>query len=491
MPLPHSDIAVMDVGSNSVRLVIYRHVGSTWQAIFNEKASCALGRNLVTTGLLDPKGRAKALQTLKRFALLAKAFQVERTVALATAAVREAADGAAFVDEVRATIGLELTVLSGFEEGRYSGLGVLAFAPDAHGICGDLGGSSLELTEVSGGSLGQSVSLPLGVLALLSLNSKNTSPLKAADTIRDHLRALPHYFGSAQPAFYAVGGSWRALANVHQQFNTYPLDHVHYYTVPAEALLKTAERILSTDEKELAALHGISKSRAATLPLATILLTEICRYFTADSVVFSSNGIRDGYLFGLQQHPGVQDPLLDELHAYANAARLFQDNSPALLAWLAPVLALAPLRLNRPAQLLAIVSDSARKEHPDHRAELAYTKLLYAPFTAITHPGRAQLALSMYIRHAGKVDKRRCAAALHILDKQAQADALLLGSAMRLAKALAGGMDNLLSAVPFVQKNNTWGIDYRDTSVLCSSELVEKRLAEFNTVTENWRKMAA
>jgi hypothetical protein len=97
----------------------------------------------------------------------------------------------------------------------------------------------------------------------------------------------------------------------------------------------------------------------------------------------------------------------------------------------------------------------------------------------------------MYIRHAGKVDKRRCAAALHILDKQAQADALLLGSAMRLAKALAGGMDNLLSAVPFVQKNNTWGIDYRDTSVLCSSELVEKRLAEFNTVTENWRKMAA
>ncbi len=168
-PATRREIAVIDVGSNSVRLVLYRVEGRSLTPILNEKTLAGLGRDLSRSGRLSAPGVEAALVVLKRFRAVLQALDVKVVRAVATAAVREASDGAAFVARVREETGLILRVLTGAEEARFSALGVLAGAPEAHGIVGDLGGSSLELVPVSGGEPGQGETMAVGPLALMGL----------------------------------------------------------------------------------------------------------------------------------------------------------------------------------------------------------------------------------------------------------------------------------------------------------------------------------
>ena len=473
-----TDVAVLDVGSNSVRFVLYRRTAGVWQPVFNEKASCGLGRALGKTGKLDFEGKKCALKALRRFTLLAKDLGAQETVALATAAIRESSDGSAFADEIRRRFSLNLRVLSGAEEGHYGGLGVLAFAPKAKGLCGDQGGASLELTVLGGGHLGSAISLPLGVLPLLGEGQKH---------IREKLKQAPH---GVHKVFYAVGGTWRALATMHQKLSGYPLEHIHYYTVTPEAVQACLAQMQGLTAAAIAKLPGVPKSRAETLPVAAMVLAEICAKFKVENIVFSGNGIREGYLH--QHYPvrGNSDPLLDEAMAYASVSRLFADTSQALFEWLAPVRALMAGRCDRLVRVLCLIADSARKEHPDHRAELAYTKILYAPFTAITHNERAFLALAMFVRHAGKIDRRHCAIALTLLSEREIADVQLTGSALRLAKALAGGHDALLSLAP-LSEHHGWSLTFTQPDGLAPGELPQKRLEEFRGVVKGWKKVSS
>lgn len=472
-----TDVAVLDVGSNSVRFVLYRRTAGVWQPVFNEKASCGLGRTLGKTGALDRDGKRCALKALRRFTLLAKDLGAQEVIALATAAIRESSDGAAFADEIRHHFSLNLRVLSGAEEGHYGGLGVLAFAPEAKGLCGDQGGASLELTVLHEGHLGATISLPLGVLPLLGVGQKH---------IRDKLKQAPQ---GTHKVFYAVGGTWRALATMHQKLSGYPLEHIHYYTVTPEAVQVCLAQMQGLNPAAIAKLPGVPKSRAETLPVAAMVLAEICARFKIENIVFSGNGIREGYLHHHYPVRGNSDPLLDEAMAYASVSRLFADTSEALFEWLTPVRALVMGRLDRMVRVLCLIADSARKEHPDHRAELAYTKILYVPFTAITHRERAFLALAMFIRHAGKIDRRHCSIALALLSQQEVADAQLMGSALRLAKALAGGQDDLLTLAPLSERHG-WSLTFTNPDRLAPGELPDKRLEEFRGAVKGWRKVS-
>src|SRR3974390_1296295 len=151
---PHCDAAVIDVGSNSVRLVLYRVEGRSIWTVFNEKILAGLGRHLAFSGRLNPQGVETAIKALHRFRALVDASGPRRIFAVATAAVREAVDGPGFRRRVEAETGLKLRVLSGDEEARLAALGVLAGAPDSSGVVGDLGGSSLELIKLAQGETG-------------------------------------------------------------------------------------------------------------------------------------------------------------------------------------------------------------------------------------------------------------------------------------------------------------------------------------------------
>ncbi len=155
-------VAVVDIGSNSLRLVVYDGVRRAARIMLNEKVLCGLGRGLSETGRLNQEGVEQARVNLQRFVSLARAIGVSRLDVLATAAVRDADDGREFAAEIERRFGVRVRILAGAEEGRYSALGVLSGIPDAQGFAGDLGGGSVELVPVAKGRAGAGATLPIG-----------------------------------------------------------------------------------------------------------------------------------------------------------------------------------------------------------------------------------------------------------------------------------------------------------------------------------------
>src|SRR5215472_16037915 len=220
-PKPQAtDAAVIDVGSNSVRLVLYRVEGRAVWTMFNEKILAGLGRDLAATGRLSPNGVEAAMAALRRFAALVAAAKPVRIFAVATAAARDADDGRAFCRRVRAETGLDLRVLTGAEEARYAALGVLAGAPGSSGLAGDLGGASLELIRLEGGQPGDVVTLPLGPFSFR--DTGRFDPEKVVIQVERRLK--PHAARLAAKEFHAVGGAWRNLAVLAMRMSGYPLE---------------------------------------------------------------------------------------------------------------------------------------------------------------------------------------------------------------------------------------------------------------------------
>jgi exopolyphosphatase/guanosine-5'-triphosphate,3'-diphosphate pyrophosphatase len=219
-------IGVIDIGSNSIRLVVFEGLAREPAPIFNEKVFAALGKTVGETGRLNPEGLSQAFSTLTRFSRLLKAMKVTDCHVVATAAVRDAADGAAFLEEVKRRAELNITIISGEEEGRLSAEGVLSGIPDADGAMGDMGGGSVELVRLARGVVGERTTMPFGPFRLMALGGSHQSQVAAVDT---RLAALPWLPSVAGAALYAVGGIWRAFAKVHMEQVGHPLHVIHHY----------------------------------------------------------------------------------------------------------------------------------------------------------------------------------------------------------------------------------------------------------------------
>lgn len=236
-----SSVAVIDIGSNSVRLVVYEALARSLIPIFNEKTLCGLGREVQSTGLLAPDAVDKALTSLKRFRALCRVMQVGRVFAIATAACRDASNGADFIAKAERICAVDIEILSGPREARLSALGVISGIHHPDGIVGDLGGGSLELIDVRKNSVRSGVTLPLGGLALQDLAHKS---LKRADRIvREELDEVPQLTAGRGRTFYAVGGTWRALARIHIIQSGYPLQVMHGYSLSAAEALDFSRRL--------------------------------------------------------------------------------------------------------------------------------------------------------------------------------------------------------------------------------------------------------
>ena len=287
------DAAVIDIGSNSVRLVAYRLEGRAIWTVFNEKVLAGLGRDLPRTGKLSLDGMDTTLNALRRFKAVLEAGRPQAVFAAATAAVREAVDGPAFVRRIKAETGLTVRVLSGEAEARYSALGVLAGAPDADGVVGDLGGSSLELTRVADGQPGLGVTLPLGPFALRG--PEGFDPARARARV---LRALDDVRGQfACDTLYAVGGGWRNLALLQMRITDYPLQIVHQYEMGAAEALDAARFIARQSRGSLDRIEGVSKRRLDTIPYAAVVLEGLIDRLGVKRIALSAYGVREGLLF--------------------------------------------------------------------------------------------------------------------------------------------------------------------------------------------------
>ena len=213
-------VGVVDIGSNSVRLVIYDSQRRAAAPVFNEKVLCGLGRGLAATGELSPSGVERALAALARFRTLCRAIDTDRIYAVATAAAREASNGKQFTKAAEAALAHKIQVLSGKQEARLAAYGVIGSFPDADGVVGDLGGGSLELVDVSNGEQTNGVTLPLGPLRLI--DESGGSMKKAKEIIDRHLSDLEVLNSLKGRTFYAVGGTWRNLGRLHMHQTGYP-----------------------------------------------------------------------------------------------------------------------------------------------------------------------------------------------------------------------------------------------------------------------------
>lgn len=442
------DLAVIDIGSNSVRLVQYRlEDGALWP-VFNEKTMAGLGKGAMSRGTLNPDGVQTALVTLRRFSSLLDAKGVRDRHAVATAAVRECVDGAEFVAEAEALTGLKIEVLSGEEEGRLSAMGVVAGIGAGHGVVGDLGGSSLEIARLTGREVGPVFSLKLGPLAVLNGGAEDAKRIRGE--IDDGLDEASGALDGSGPDFYAVGGAWRAFAHLAMALDRYPLTLLHQYALSAQQVARAADFAMAQSDASLAATPGVSSKRASTLPYAAQLLKRIVKRGKFKRVIFSANGLREGVAFSrsaaLEQR---QDPLLAGAEAMARHAASDPAFGPALANWLEPVFAVSPPVFDPERDHVlrgaaCRLSQLGARMHPDHRAELAATEVLYAPFGGISHPERAFLALTLHHRYAGKRSRPEECPSRRMLDDAQEEAALLLGYGIRLGSALSGGSAGVL-----------------------------------------------
>jgi exopolyphosphatase/guanosine-5'-triphosphate,3'-diphosphate pyrophosphatase len=441
------DAAVLDVGSNSVRLVIYRVEGRAIWTLFNEKVQAGLGRGVAQTGLLDPDGVDAAVTALRRFRAVLDAVHPARIYSAATAAVREAADGSAFLERVRIETGLDLRVLKGEEEAFYSALGVLAGAPLAEGVAGDLGGSSLELVRLKNGAPGKGVTLSCGPFAL-GLGK----PFDAALVRREAARKLEaaRSFKGAK-CFYAVGGAWRSLALVHMRLADYPLEILHQYEMSAADALDAARFIARQSKGSLERIEGLSKKRVDALPYAAVLLEALVERLEFERVAISAYGLREGLVFdAMGQDLKGQDPLIAGCAALGARQAIAEDLGRALETWLVPAMgALQPVfSAKRDPLLMAAacrLADLGSRLHPDHRADLVFEQVLRAPLAGMNHVERAFLSMALFARHTASQNIPEPRIILRLLTPERLLRARAVGAAMRLGCDLSGRSSALLS----------------------------------------------
>lgn len=437
--------AVIDVGSNSVRLVVYRVDGRALWTVYNEKVIAGLGRDMSATGRLSPEGVETAMAALRRFRAVLDGWRADQVTAAATAAVREAADGRAFLKRVKDETGLEVRVLSGEEEARYAALGVVCGQPDAEGVVGDLGGSSLELVRLNGISQIEGVTLPLGPFALGA--PKALDPERIRRVIDERLAPLANRFAS--PEFHAVGGAWRNLALLHMQLADYPLHVAHQYEMSRTDGLELARFVQRQSRSSLERIEGLSKKRLDTLPYAALVLERLLDRLGVERLVVSAYGLREGLLLEAMP-PEVRqlDPLVEGCEALTAQHGITPELGHALEAWIAPMFEqLPPLFGRRDGVLLAAacrLADIGARLHPDHRADLAFEQVLRAPLAGMNHAERCYLAFVAFARHSTAPQPPEPQIINRVLTVERRQRARALGSAIRLGCDLSGRNPRLL-----------------------------------------------
>ena len=438
------DVAAIDIGSNSIRLVLYRLEGRAIWTVFNEKVLAGLGRDLTRTGRLSVEGAEQALVALKRFAAVLEGVQPSHAFVAATAAVREAADGAEFCARVAAGTGLQVQVLSGEEEARRAALGVLAGIPDASGVVGDLGGSSLELVPIDAGEVGRGITLPLGPFSL----GEGLDP--AARRVEIDRRLEPA--GELRAAtLYAVGGAWRTLAQAHMSLTGYPLHIVHQYEMRAAEARETARLIARQSRESLEKWPGLTKKRAETLPHAALVLEGLIERLGLKRIVLSAWGVREGLLFdALDPETAAADPLLAGCSALGARQGVSPSLPGALMAWISPMLEVLPVSFSRErdavlADAACRLADIGARLHPDHRIELAFDQVLRAPVPGQAHAERAWLAAAINARYGGPAATPSPELARRLLTDEQRRSARAVGLAIRMACDLSGRSPQLLA----------------------------------------------
>jgi exopolyphosphatase/guanosine-5'-triphosphate,3'-diphosphate pyrophosphatase len=462
---------IIDIGSNSIRLVVYQGPPRLPSILFNEKVMAGLGRDLASKGTIGAEAMARAQTALARFAAVAQAMDVSRLRTVATAAVRDAANGAELIAHA-ASIGLDVELLSGDAEALTSGLGVLSAIPNAEGVVGDLGGGSLELVRVGGGRVHERVSLPLGVLRVPGLRAKGKGALDrhVAKLMR---KAGWEGGGTGQP-FYLVGGSWRALARLDMHLTGYALPIAHHYEMPLTTITRLGRAIGHLDKSRLRAVPDLSSSRIPTLGDAAALLGVVARHLGSRTTIVSAYGLREGLLYAdLPESVRAEDPLIAATREEGRRLGRFAEHGDLLDRWIAPLFAGERPEQARLRHAACLLADVGWHANPEFRAERGLDAALHGNWVAIDAAGRAVMAQALFTGLGGGTNSPEPLPGL--AGEQDLRYAGIWGLAIRLGQRLSGGVAGPLERSRVALTNDACVLTLPQADRALYGETVERR----------------
>lgn len=481
-------VAVLDIGSNSVRLVVYERLARALTPLYNEKFAAALGRGVSATGRIGDDNIARAIKAVRRFALVTRLMQVGSIYILATSAVRESENGAEFADQVSKMMGTPVRVLTGAEEAHFAALGLVAGIPEFSGIVGDLGGGSLEFSALKAGLDSVGETHQLGAIRIQ--DDSDRSPEMALEIARERLKNSKLISQNSGGSFAAIGGTWRALAKVHQKREKYPLHMVQYYQVPAKEIIKLCGLIIKAAEnnEKLDGMEVTGASRRDLLPYGAAALVEILKAGEFDHVVFSALGVREGYLFGeLDETERELDPLLQG----AEELSLLRSRSPQhaldLIDFTSQFVQAANLcesaSETRMRTAACLLSDIGWRGHPDYRADQAIDLVAYGSLAGIDHPGRAFISEVLAVRYMGLKHKSVSANLFKLSDDDASKRARILGALLRVAYPMSAAMPGIIGRTKLVIEPDSLVLLLPRDLEFLDGERLQSRLGQLASTT--------
>jgi len=456
-------IALIDIGSNSIRLVIYRAGGRLPHPQFNEREVCRLGEGVMAHGKMAQDRIDHAMEALSRFALIVRHSRVERLEVFATEAVRRASNSPDFLVSAESLLGVPIRILKGSEEATLSAKGVLSGFVEVDGVVGDIGGGSLEMLSIVPGqklSEASNISLQLGHLLDLS-----------EEYIHRELKKLDWLAAREGSTFYAVGGVWRALATAHASFHKNRVDIVHGLCLSRDQILALMEKIDEVD----GVVKGIPPARYASMRQGNRVMRSVLRVMKPEKVIFSSYGLREGILYDqLDGHIAKVDPLLAGAAEYGGMASRFDHLGPALIASLEPLLEDLPPELDRLVRASCYLADLCWLEHPDYRGILALDKMLGLSVVGISHNERVWMAAVLFIRYTGKFPKRRLFKGM--LTRKERKLARFIGLTLRMMMTVSGGIPEIIQDIRMMFKKKSIEIAFPAETIGEQSKLCERRV---------------
>lgn len=451
-------VAVIDIGSNSVRLVVYERLTRSPSVFFNEKVLCGLGRSVAETGLLDEDSVNLALTAMRRFRILCEQIGVEQLEIIATAAAREAKNGTEFLEQVRVELGTEVEVLTGRQEAHRSALAVISGFHNADGIMGDMGGGSLEFVDVKGTNIGSGITLPLGGLRLQT--DADDDLAVASKLAKQRLAEANLLAQGADRTFYAVGGTWRAIGRLYMHHVNYPLLVMHDFRVPSADMMAFCEEVIKSEPQDLEGVQFVSRARRALLPYGALLLAQTLKQTKASEVAFSAIGVREGHLYQmLDAAEQSRDPLISASEELAVLRARSPEHAKELCGWSEIVFEVLGLDETADEMRLRVAScllaDIGWRAHPDYRGEQSLNIVAHAAFIGIDHPGRAYLALSNYYRHSGSGNDYLSPKLKKMAGERHELRARALALAIRVAMLVSAGMPGVINRVKLTREEDS------------------------------------
>ncbi len=435
--------AIVDIGSNTVRLVVFHGPARLPLPIFNEKVQCRLGQGIDQTGKLNPEGVELAYETLNRFMKLVEVMEVDHVSLLATAAVREANDGNVFVTEIKRRFDADVHVLSGEEEAKLAAFGLLSGLPAADGLLGDMGGASFDLVALDHGHFSKHDTTALGHLRIMDEGRSSLKEMRSF--IRDKLACLDWLKEMRGRPFYAVGGSLRAVARVIMHRIDYPLHVIDNFTLAQDKAAALLDLLAEDDPDAMNDIANVSKKRLETLPAAIALLQEVIEFIQPSELIFSGYSMREGEFFlALDDSLKQQDPLIAACMELVNREGRFGQQGEEVYHWMAPLFDQESDQQKNLRHAACLLHDIAWAEHPDYRADHGFLRVLRLPVAGLSHHDRALLGACIFSRYKGDFNARIAKPLRTFLNEEDTSWTKKVGAALRLAHTLASGAPHLL-----------------------------------------------